>query len=448
MALTREALESELNDLRADMRREALLALVEMSARGEINLPPPRPVVNLHCHTSFSYNGYGWSPSYIAWKARVEGLLVVGVVDFDVLDAVEEFLWAASVVGIRACAGIETRVFVSQYAGKEINSPGEPGVAYHMGTGYVPGVSGDTTLLARLKSIAQHRNRTMLGRINAVLDPVLIDYERDVTSLTPNGNATERHLCIAYDLKARQLYPDDESRVQFWASKLNADPQKVSGVLNKPPELQGLIRSRLMKSGGAGYVQPLGPEFPTLEQFNAFVLEAGALPTMAWLDGTLEAERDIEKLLDSMMEGGVAVVNIIPDRNWNIPDPKLRKVKVEKLHEFVAYARKNDLPVVIGTEINAYGQRFVDDFEAPELQPLTETFLDGAYVLYGHTVLQAHARMGYLSRWARKNFMSRKERNAFYRRVGECVAPGEAAVVDSLKLEMGPKDVIRICCKS
>ena len=161
-----------------------------------------------------------------------------------------------------------------------------------------------------------------------------------------------------------------------------------------------------------------------------------------------EAERDLEKLLDSMVEGGVAAVNIIPDRNWNIPDPKLRKIKVEKLHEFVGWARKYDLPVVVGTEINAYGQRFVDDFEAPELQPLTETFLDGAYVLYGHTVLQAHARMGYLSRWACNNFTSRKERNAFYRRVGECVAPGEAGALDSLKPEMGPQDVLRICCKS
>jgi hypothetical protein len=448
MAFTREALESQLNDPRADVRREALLALAEMAARGEIEIPAPQPVVNLHCHTSFSYNGYGWSPSYIAWKARVEGLLAVGVVDFDVLDAVDEFLSASAVVGIRACAGIESRVFVPRYAGKEINSPGEPGIAYHMGTGYVPGVSGDTALLARLKSIAQQRNRTMLDRINAVLDPVLIDYERDVASLTPNGNATERHLCIAYDLKARRLYPDDASRVQFWASKLDTDPRKVSGVLNRPPELQGLIRSRLMKSGGAGYVQPSGPEFPTLEQFNAFVLEAGALPTLAWLDGTSEAERDIEKLLDSMMEGGVAAVNIIPDRNWNIADPKLRQIKVEKLHEFVACAKKYDLPVVIGTEINAYGQRFVDDFEAPELQPLIETFLDGAYVLYGHTVLQARARMGYLSRWARKNLMAGKERNAFYRRIGECVVPGEADAIDSLKPEMGPQDVLRICCKS
>lgn len=448
MALTLEALESQLNDLRADVRREALEALVDMAARGAVALPAPRPAVNLHCHTSYSYNGYGWSPSYIAWKARKEGLLAAGVVDFDVLDAVGEFLSAAALVGIRACAGIETRVYVPAYAGQEINSPGEPGIAYHMGTGYVPGVSGDTSLLGRLKEIAQKRNRKMLGRVNRVLDPVMIDYARDVVSLTPNGNATERHLCIAYDVKARQLYPDDDSRVQFWSSRLGVDVQKVDAVLNKPPELQSLIRSKLMKSGGAGYTRPEGREFPTIDEFNAFVLEAGALPTVAWLDGTSEAERDMEKLLDLMLEGGVTAVNIIPDRNWNIADPGLRKIKVGNLHDFVALARKHDLPVVVGTEINAHGQRFVDNFEAPELQPLVETFLNGAYILYGHTVLQAHARMGYLSRWARKQFLSRKERNVFYRRVGEVVEPGRVHSLETLKAAMTVEQVLEACRKS
>ena len=33
-------------------------------------------------------------------------------------------------------AGIETRVFLPEYAALEINSPGEPGVSYHMGIGF------------------------------------------------------------------------------------------------------------------------------------------------------------------------------------------------------------------------------------------------------------------------------------------------------------------------
>ena len=63
-------------------------------------------------------------------------MAVAGVVDFDVLDALEEFLGAAKILGLKACAGLETRVFVPEFADKVINSPGEPGISYHMGVGF------------------------------------------------------------------------------------------------------------------------------------------------------------------------------------------------------------------------------------------------------------------------------------------------------------------------
>ena len=40
---------------------------------------------NLHCHTFYSYNGYGMSPQAIAWKAYKNNLYSIGIVDFDVL---------------------------------------------------------------------------------------------------------------------------------------------------------------------------------------------------------------------------------------------------------------------------------------------------------------------------------------------------------------------------
>jgi hypothetical protein len=52
----------------------------------------------------------------------------MGIVDFDVLDGVDEFLDACELVGVRGSAGIETRVFLPEFATREINSPGEPGV--------------------------------------------------------------------------------------------------------------------------------------------------------------------------------------------------------------------------------------------------------------------------------------------------------------------------------
>jgi len=52
---------------------------------------------------------------------------LIGIVDFDVLDGVDEFLAACEVAGVRGSAGVETRVFIPEFATHEINSPGEPG---------------------------------------------------------------------------------------------------------------------------------------------------------------------------------------------------------------------------------------------------------------------------------------------------------------------------------
>jgi hypothetical protein len=447
MTSPRERWESDLNNLNAERRRAALDRLLSLVQQGEIVFPEPGCAVNLHCHTSFSFNGYGYSPTYFAWKARCEGLRVAGIVDFDVLDAVDEFLEACGRLGLRGCAGIETRVFVPLFETREISSPGEPGISYHMGFGFTSSDVPDKALLAEFGRIAEERNRGVAARVNPFLGPAAADYERDVLPLTPNGNATERHLCMAYDLKAREIFPDGAERTAFWAGKLATDAGKVRAIINDPPLLQALIRSKTMKAGGAGYVKPSGPDFPTLESMNAFVLEAGAIPTFAWLDGTSEGEQAIEELLDVMLKGGVAAVNIIPDRNWNITDPAVKKTKLDHLYRFVDLARSHDLPISAGTEMNAYGQRFVDDFDAPELRPLTPLFLEGAHIFYAHTILQAHAGMGYLSDWAKRSFASVKEKNAFFKHIGEVVDPLRKEILSAIGPHMTPRDIEAAKCQ-
>ena len=44
---------------------------------------------------------------------------------------------------------------------------------------------------AVLRERARQRNLDIIQRVNAYLDPVCIDYERDVLPLTPAGTATE-----------------------------------------------------------------------------------------------------------------------------------------------------------------------------------------------------------------------------------------------------------------
>ena len=149
-----------------------------------------------------------------------------------------------------------------------------------------------------------------------------------------------------------------------------------------------------MKRGGVGYAQPGPDTFPCVEEVNQMILACQALPCATWLDGTSAGEQAMEELLELLIDKGAVALNIVPDRNWNIADPETRRVKVQKLYEVVELAQKLDLPLNIGTEMNAYGQKLVDDFDAPELAPVRQAFLDGAYFIYGHTADAARAGPG------------------------------------------------------
>jgi hypothetical protein len=341
-----------------------------------------------------------------------------------VLDGVDEFLDACEQAGVRGSAGIETRVFIPEFATREINSPGEPGVCYHMGIGFTSSHVSEEAAgnLADLRRRAAQRNRDIIERVNAHLDPVTVDYERDILPLTPGGNPTERHIVQAYVQAAARGVADG---VAFWAKKLNAPEDQIRKLINDGPQFQNLVRSRLMKQGGVGYVRPEAGAFPAVEDFHRLIESCGALPCAAWLDGTSAGEQAIGELLELLISKGVVAFNIIPDRNWNIADPQARRKKVENLYAAVRVAHDLALPLNIGTEMNSFGQKLVDDFDAPELAPVRQAFMDGAYFIYGHTVLQRAFGLGYQSAWAKYHLPTRPARNAFYTRVGCLLPPGK-----------------------
>lgn len=443
-------LEAKLNDFAPDVRAQALAELVALAQQGAVPLESEADVANMHCHTFFSFNAYGRSPTSLAWLAKRRGFRLMGIVDFDVLDGVDEFLDACELVGVRGSAGIETRVLLPEFATREINSPGEPGVYYHMGIGFTSSQVPETaaSLLDDLRQRAARRNRVVADRVNAYLAPVTIDYEQDVLPLTPGGTATERHMVVAlycavqhsaYARAAERVVPNS---VEFWADKLNLEPGRVATLMDDIPKFQNLIRAKLMKRGGVGYVQPSRDTFPTVEEFHTLIVQCGALPCATWLDGTSEGEQAIEELLDLLIGKGVVALNIIPDRNWNIADPEARQLKVQNLYNVVRLAQELALPLNVGTEMNSFGQKLIDDFDAPELAPVRQAFLDGAHFIYGHTVLQRALGLGYQSEWAEVHLPSRCERNDFYTRVGYRVPPGRASMARLkqlvLSLSKGP----------
>ena len=439
-------MEKKLNSFSLETRVDALGTLVSLAQQGQVPLEPETDAVNLHCHTFFSFNAYGHSPASLAWLAKRRGFKAIGIVDFDVLDAVDEFLNACDLVGVRGSAGIETRVYIPEFGTREINSPGEPGIAYHMGIGFTSSQAPKSAapILANMRMNAAQRNREIVKQLNAYLDPVTIDYDRDVLPLTPSGNATERHILAAYMTAVEKTVPDP---VKFWAEKLMVSPDQIAHAIGNAPKFQNMIRLKLIKRGGVGYIQPSSESFPRVDEVNRFTADCGALPCLAWLDGTSPEEQNIEELAEHLMRKGIVALNIIPDRNWNIADPEMRRLKVQKLHQVVRLANQLSLPVNVGTEMNTFGQKIIDDFNAPELGPVRKAFLDGAHFIYGHTLLQRALGLGYQSGWAQEHLSSRRERVDFYTQIGYHVRPGKASVdrISGFNPSMTPADLLVKC---
>jgi len=421
-------LEEALNSFDPEERRSALEELASRIRSSGIAAPPPRQEVNLHYHTFFSFNANNWSPSRVAWEGRRYGLEVAGIVDFDVLDGMEEFLSAGELLGLKTVAGMETRVFIKEIEDKVMSSPNEPGIAYFMAAGCFkrpPAGSDAERILKSMAETARARNVALMSRVNAYLDEVKLDYEADVIPLTPSGNATERHLLVAYDRKAHEVFGGDMDRVAaFWSAKLEISESDAAALIPDTPKFHEKIRSKLMKFGGIGYVPPDSGSFPTIEDAIEMICSMDAFPMIAWLDGTNPGEEDTHAFLELLRDKGVIALNIIPDRNWNIKDPAEKALKTRKLREVVEAAGKFNMPISVGTEMNKAGLPFVDDFSAPELLPCVNDFVEGARVFYGHTLLAGYADFGYFSVRSQAAFGGdAAARNKFYADVGRLPVP-------------------------
>ncbi len=423
-----EDLEEQLDSFDGSERRRALGELGKRIQAGDIRIPHLKNEVNLHYHKLFSCNKNSGSTERIAWEARKYGLTAAGIVDFDVLDGMEEFLSAGEIIGLRCTAALETRVFITEYMEHVINSPNEPGISYFMGAGCFRDPAKGTRaeeILNWMRNTTRRRNLQVASHVNGYLDSVQIDYDADVIPLTPSGNATERHMLCAYDARSREVFADDPSRLaSFWAAKLDVPRDDAAALLANTPEFHERMRSRLMKFGAVGYVRPTHETFPKIETVVEMIQGIDALPTATWNDGTNPGEADMLAMLELLVSKGIVAMNLIPDRVWNIEDPDEKRTKVENLGKAVSAAKEMDFPLCVGTEMNKGGLPFVDNFAAPELQPYVQDFLEGAYFFWGHTFLARNAGIGYASEWAESYFgASRKKKNEFYAKIGRLADP-------------------------
>jgi hypothetical protein len=404
--------------------------------------------VNMHVHSHFSFNSENWSPARIAEECAAGGLDAAGLIDFDVLDGLDEFFSAGERLGLRTVVGLETRVFYREFADREIDSPGEPGVHYMDGIGFcnVPAAGTAAALgLQRWRTSAQQRNAALIRRINDKVGEIALDYEKQVVPLSPGRCPTERHIIAAYIAQAEKRFSGAEL-TGFWSRVLAVTPEAAAGLLGSGAKMAEAVRIRFAKRGGFGYVQPTAESFPAMEEFIGWVRDCGAIPMESWLDGTSVGESDPESLLGCSVAKGCRALNIIPDRNWNIADGRTKEIKVGNLRRIVELADAMLLPINIGTEMNRAGLPFADDLRGPVLREFAPIFHRGAMLLVGHTICGRFAGAGYLSQAAEESFDRMEERNAFFAAVGS-LPPVTATVADALRAA-GPAKALDIIHES
>jgi hypothetical protein len=415
-------MESDLSHRDAEVRRCALEKLVSL------HLPAAEPTDNhnLHTHTFFSYHAAGWSPSRFAWEAAKANLYAAGIIDFDVMDGVVEFLDAAELLTLRASAGIEVRAYLAPFSKDVIDSPGEPGVHYIAGAGVVSPPAPGTPQAAYLDSLRQGaaaRNRALVARINAKVPDIALDYDADVVSMSAGGCPTERHIVRAYLAKSSKVFENPDAWLAFWAGLLGMTTEAFAPVSRNVPQLEEKVRAKLAKRGGLGYVQPDETTFPPVRSVFDWVKSIGGIPLDSWLDGTSEGEAKARELFECNREQGALGLNLIPDRNWNISDPEQKKLKLRNLETVLNLAREHHAPLHIGTEGNRDGMPFVDDLAIPELAPYKRDFMAGARLFVGHGLLARFAQFPYAGAAADAEFGARiKEKNRFFESVGELPA--------------------------
>ncbi len=422
---------NKLNSFSADERLTELKKIVDSHPE----FPVAGENVNMHLHTFFSFNAENFSPTRIALEAKLHGLYAAGIIDFDVLDGKNEFLNAGEMLGLRTNVGVETRTFNTDFSDKEIDSPGEPGVSYVAGSGFAkdfPDDSVQSKKLAEYRENSAKRNLALIDRINPNVPDIAIDYEKNVLPLAPSGNATERHIIRAYIISADKKIIDIEKRTNFWEKVLDKSQPEIITLFFDLPEMENVVRAKFAKKGGFGYVQPSINTFPLIDDFFSFVKSCSAIPMESWLDGTSEGESNPQKLLESSVAKGAEALNIIPDRNWNIADEKIKAIKVANLREVVKTAVAMNLPLNIGTEMNKKGQPIVDDLQGEILKEFKNVFLSGAKIMVGHTILTRFADFDYCGEKASAEFNDKNDKNNFFESVG-ALPPLTLEIADKLR---------------
>ena len=375
-----------LETLNAPTREERLENLKSVLRTAQF--PPMVPqYINNHIHTTYSFSPY--SPTAAVYAARAEGLCTAGIIDHDSIAGAREFLAAAKLVSMPVTVGMECRVSMAGTAieGKRTNNPDQVGVSY-MTIQSVPHahIEALNDWFAPYRAARGRRNRRMVENINALLDGIRLDYDRDVLPLSQaadGGGVTERHLMYALAKKMVQKAGKGQPMADYLASiGLKLSPKQQAQMLDVSYsfyeyDLLGILKAAFVPRI---YVDATD-ECPNVRDVAALCEKMDALLCYAYLGdvtasvtGDKKAQKFEDDYLDDVIacikDCGIRAVTYMPTRNTP-----------EQLARLRALCEENGLFQVSGEDINSPRQSFI--IRAME-NPMFSNLIDATWKLIEH----------------------------------------------------------------
>ena len=359
---------------------------------------PTTPVVNTHVHVPPNFSAFTRAADVIE-AAVAQGAAAIGISNFYDQQVYDQFASLARDAGIVPLFGLEfiTLDPVLEAASIKINDPANPGRMYLCGKGINPIKPKSEVALTTATTIRygnDERASAMLDQIREHLASVGLP-----TSLTAAAVAAtvagrggvpvewvslqERHIARAVEEAFRAL-PASE-RAALLEAAFGA-PSAVDA--DDPAALQGEIRSRLLKSGTAGFV----PEVPLgFDEAYRYVLEMDGIPCYPTLaDGvtpTCPFEDPATDLAATLVARGIHAAELIPIRNTSAV-----------VDEYVAAFTEAGLIVMAGTEHNTPDRIPLDPFcvDGPVSDASRQAFWEGTCVVAAHQHLTSVGEPGFV----------------------------------------------------
>ena len=224
-------------------------------------------------------------------------------------------------------------------------------------------------------------------------------------TLTPRGNATERHVAFATLLTLRELATEQGKPLADLVASLCGVASPAGG---DDAALQIFLRAKLMKAGAPCFVPEDPDAFVSVAELRQIFLAFGSIPTYPILGNpVLAGEQNIEALLDRLEAMGFYAVEVIPTRNTR-----------ERLAEIVSAARRRWWPVFNGTEHNTPESRpLLDPFALdPEFEPW---FFQSTALLLGHQRSVAKGDKGFVDSAGTPTISNPQDRFEHFSKAGQ-----------------------------